>query len=214
MRLVILLILGLGLIIFFLQNSAPIALVFWSTIKTPSLPVAVWIVLFALAGMLSSLLLQMLSQYPKEVSSNRNYPREQVSYSNQAPRSPSPETRNFQPIDSESSPSDGVVDEDEDWDIEAPPKQATRPQYPPPPVVEKKEEEAPPQPIPRSPSPYSYVYKEKETIKSPQKKTTKQAPETVKRDQVYDANYRVITPANKEYNTPTERPLEDDEEWV
>jgi hypothetical protein len=219
MKLLILLILGIGLVIFFLQNSAPISLVFWGTIKTPSLPLAVWILLFALAGIVSSLFIQLLSQKPREVTGKGNYPRDAAPYIPEPRPSPSPEQRKPETREevrniSGTSPSEWETGDDEDWDLEEPPKETTVAKYPTerPPEPEK---EQPLQPFPRSPSPYSYVYKQKETIKLPPKKTARETEEIERKDQVYDANYRVISPPDRQYTQPGERPLdEDEEEWV
>ena len=227
MRLLILLILGIGLVIFFLQNSAPISLVFWGTLKTPSLPLAVWILLFAVAGIVSSLFIQLLSQKPRGVSGKRDYPRDATPYTPTPRPSPSPEPRKPEIREearniSDTSPSEWESEDDEDWDLEEPPKEPTVAKYPTekPPEPEK---EQPLQPFPRSPSPYSYIYKQKETIKEtiketvkpPPKKTAREPGEIERKDRVYDANYRVISPPDRQYTQPTERPLdEDEEEWV
>lgn len=72
--LVILGVMILGGGIFFLQNTSPVlSLVFFGT-QTVSLPVGLWLVLSAIAGLLSSLILQLLlGVYPPPKSRSRNW---------------------------------------------------------------------------------------------------------------------------------------------
>lgn len=219
MKALMLLILGIGLVIFFIQNSAPISLVFWGMIKTPSLPLAIWILSFAVAGIFSSLLLQLLSGKPREVASKRDYLRDSQPYSPQPRPTPfsepkKPQTREEERNIPDTSPSGWGRGEDEDWDIEEPPQEPTSPKYPSEKPPERREEQ-PLQTLPRNPSPYSYVYREKETVKPPAKSAGIQSREVSKKGQVYDANYRVITPPDRQYTQSPERTLdEDEEEWV
>ncbi|NJL82907.1 MAG: hypothetical protein HC890_08010 [Chloroflexaceae bacterium] len=61
MRPFLLLLLAGALAILVLQNLAPISLVILGIYETASLPLALWMALFALAGLLTSLLLQGLA---------------------------------------------------------------------------------------------------------------------------------------------------------
>lgn len=198
MKLIIFLVL-LGLVgLFALQNLQVIQLVFFGGILTLKLPVIVWLILFTLAGLLTSLLLQALTSYPRS-SAPQVPPRPTV------PPSPKPQP---QPVYKTKDP---IFD---DWDLQQTPpapspptKEAEIPEFP----RRKVEEKTPSQEkIPSHESPpttlqnetiYPYTYREEE--KSAQKATKP----------VYDADYRVITPPYRSADNPT--PVDDDsEEWV
>ncbi|MFW6264224.1 MAG: LapA family protein, partial [Cyanobacteriota bacterium] len=61
-RIAILLFLLGGLLIFLAQNWSPILPLIIFGNQTPALPIAVWILLFAVAGVFTSLLLQLLNR--------------------------------------------------------------------------------------------------------------------------------------------------------
>jgi hypothetical protein len=198
MKLIIFLVL-LGLVgLFALQNLQVIQLVFFGGILTLKLPVIVWLILFTLAGLLTSLLLQVLTSYPRS-SAPQVPPRPTV------PPSPKPQP---QPVYKTKDP---IFD---DWDLQqtspapSPPTKETEiPEFP----RRKVEEKTPSQEkIPSHESPpttlqnetiYPYTYREEE----------KSAEKAAK--PVYDADYRVITPPYRSPDNPT--PVDDDsEEWV
>lgn len=195
MKLIIFLVL-LGLVgLFALQNLQVIQLVFFGGILTLKLPVIVWLILFTLAGLLTSLLLQALTSYPRS-SAPQVPPRPTV------PPSPKPQP---QPVYKTKDP---IFD---DWDLQQtsptpspPTKEAEIPEFPRRKVEEKTplEEKIPTPPTTlQNETIYPYTYREEE--KSAQKATKP----------VYDADYRVITPPYRPPDNST--PVDDDsEEWV
>ncbi|WP_013325357.1 lipopolysaccharide assembly protein LapA domain-containing protein [Gloeothece verrucosa] len=205
-------------IVFVLQNQQPVALVIFGT-KTIQLSLAVWVLIFAGAGLFTSLLLQLLY-----VSFRRRTPREPLaSMSPPEPVAPPPrqgftrevfESNRQKEVSDRPSTTDSQTnfewDRDnssKDWDIETPPSEPT--------VIQKEfnsifsqeqasnfEVQQQPKTTSRQGSVYSYSYRE---AKPPERRSP---------DPVYDADYRVINSPYPE-NPPQSTDKEDeDEEWV
>lgn len=219
----IIIILLVCLVLFVLQNQQSIPLVFFGT-KTTSLPVGLWVLSFAGAGLLTSLFIQLLSQPGQKTPTSRqefNPPptsrrtmREDFQEQEEQPPSYKqiPQTPLYNV--SENTQDWENEQDSEEWDIETPPAQPN----PTPEYIEEKIEEidqkisavdAPhvemqqtPKSTTRQGSVYSYTYREgrKKRDRSPK--------------EVYDADYRVITPPYRD-NTPQQTDRDDDEEdWV
>ncbi|MEA5532685.1 LapA family protein [Crocosphaera sp. XPORK-15E] len=243
MRLIILLLLLVGTGIFIIQNQQPVVLYFLGTeaktaLLSLTLPLGLWVVIFALAGIITSLLIQLLTRSPRQ----RSAPKSVKSPSRPRPQEP-PETPYQR---SEAKRSDWEVppnpewektpqpDEDEEWNIEEPPTERTQPFQPSKtPIIEDQasEFEMPqtPKTVSRQGTIYSYTYRElsdrrdpippqeQEIPPSPSDTSPTPPPKSNPTNQVYDANYRVITPP---YQTPPNSPNsefdedENEEGWV
>jgi uncharacterized integral membrane protein len=185
-------------IIFTLQNQEVITVTLLNQPLPLKLPLSWWILLSTGAGMLTSLILQLFNQF----SGNSNQGRfsATVKQSNSPEPSPDLDPKPSRTRLQESEP-------DDEWNIEEPPQII-------PERIESEwsarqkeqsnelEEEAPFQPPPRSSALYSYRYRESQ----------KKQPENTTSDQeVYDAEYRVITPP---YQDPPSEASEEDEDWI
>jgi uncharacterized integral membrane protein len=191
-------------VIFYLQNSQNITLVFFGVI-TISLPLSLAILLFVFAGLISSLIIQFFSN----ISANRSA---NVKGKNKrSPISPPPNSEEYnlpkkdifkqpeyitqrdkelkeeilQPVQSDKDKineniSDSDLDEQNEENLIYPEKLITKP---------------------RPAAPYAYQPKEKTEIFPQNHTTSKQEKSEKKREitenNIYNAPYRVITPANK-----------------
>ncbi|MDJ0724811.1 MAG: LapA family protein [Prochloraceae cyanobacterium] len=190
----ILLLLGLTLFaIAIVQNSQPIAVVFFG-FKIPwELPLSIWIFLFIAAGALTSLLLQLINSTSVPTSTKT---RSQKSYSPPAPPPPSQPEAEFRsapkperefpkrkPItepfatappnpqetvsNSTDAIEDDILEQDKEWDIVEPPSEPTRVEQPDPTVARSQSTvfEAPQElkNVSRSGSIYSYTYRKSES---------------------------------------------------
>jgi uncharacterized integral membrane protein len=215
MKILTLLLILAATIIFVLQNLEPISLVFLNAQIALQLPLAVWILLAVVAGMLTSALIQLLNRSNGRV--------QQVSF---APEEPpiSPSGSAFGEFRQSRSPRYDAVDEpsyvrseattsssttttteksdwdnageERDWNIEEPPQENFDRQN-------LQDKETPPSSS-RSSSVYSYSYREAKN-----KSTTPD-----KKERIYDANYRVISPP---YRQEENRKIEDEdneEDWI
>jgi hypothetical protein len=190
MQLIIFLLLLGFTALFVAQNLQPIQLVFLGGILTLTLPLAFWLVLFILAGILTSLFLQILPRAKSKPS--------QPSRDRFIPSSPPPEPKSSRRVPP-SQEKDPLFD---DWEISqnSPPPEPR--EFPQRKVPEKPstEEEASFE-VPRSPEKvsqngtiHSYTYRDTVTP-------------------VFDANYRILNePTPPVKNTPETD--EDEEEWV
>ncbi|MBZ8181970.1 LapA family protein [Oscillatoria salina] len=209
-----LLILG-GIIVFLLQNWSPVLpLVFFGT-QTVALPLAVWILLFAIAGILTSACLQVLNYRPR-YKNDAGF-REIKSEEPPSPRSPRRETTvsgsrgaepNSMPPPSpppQTNTDSDWIDDNDDWDLEEPPAQPTNPTSFKTSQADARfyEVKRQPQNISRTGSVYSYSYRDKEQTSS-----------TPGEQQIVDAKYRVITPPLREntYESVPEKKI-DEEDW-
>ncbi len=190
----ILLLLGLTLFaIAIVQNSQPIAVVFFG-FKIPwELPLSIWIFLFIAAGALTSLLLQLINSTSVPTSTKT---RSQKSYAPPAPPRPSQPQEEFRsapkperefpkrkPIpepfatasphpretvsNSTDAIEDDILEQDKEWDIVEPPSEPTRVEQPDPTVARSQSTvfEAPQElkNVSRSGSIYSYTYRKSES---------------------------------------------------
>ena len=191
-----------GLLIW--QNLGAITLVFFGGIMTVKLPLAVWVLLFTLAGIISGLTLQFLYSFGRPLAAPKASPR----IANN-PKVPPPSPRPTYIQDSAASPPDNDWERDsgDDWNFDAPPEKPTtiqdREEFPPRVADgEKTNFVKPPQDSSQTGSVYSYSYR-----------TAKQT-RGEKADQVYDVNYRIITPPAQDENEDREVNKADEEEWI
>ena len=191
-----------GLLIW--QNLGVITLVFFGGIMTVKLPLAVWVLLFTLAGIISGLTLQFLYSFGRPLAAPKASPR----IANN-PKVPPPSPRPTYIQDSAASPPDNDWERDsgDDWNFDAPPEKPTtiqdREEFPPRVADgEKTNFVKPPQDSSQTGSVYSYSYR-----------TAKQT-RGEKADQVYDVNYRIITPPAQDENEDREVNKADEEEWI
>ncbi len=199
--LVLLLLLG-SAIAFFLDNQQPVSLVFFRRIQL-TLPLAIWMLLFTVAGFLTNFCLQTLNRLAfagvdPQVATEKDYsPQFESNEDSREYR-----TENSWSSSSESDWNRNLEEEEEDWDIEEPPAEPTRVREEYEPIDNDEQEEDFDEDDrelemetdrsssqnysgslqDRQPSPYSYRYE-----KNSQQKAAN-------RDRVYDADYRVITP--------------------
>ena len=188
-----------GLLIW--QNLGVITLVFFGGIMTVKLPLAVWVLLFTLAGIISGLTLQFLYSFGRPLAA----PKASPPISNNPKVSP-PSPRPTYIQDSAASPpgNDWERDSGDDWNFDAPPEKPTtiqdREEFPPRVADgEKTNFVKPPQDSSQTDSVYSYSYR------------TAKETRGEKADQVYDVNYRIITPPAEDQNEVNKG---DEEEWI
>jgi hypothetical protein len=191
-----------GLLIW--QNLGVITLVFFGGIMQVKLPLAVWVLLFTLAGIISGLTLQFLYSFGRPLAAPKASPR----IANN-PKVPPPSPRPTYIQDSAASPpgNDWERDSGDDWNFDAPPEKPTtiqdREEFPPRVADgEKTNFVKPPDDSSQTGSVYSYSYR-----------TAKQS-RGEKADQVYDVNYRIITPPAQDENEDREVNKADEEEWI
>jgi hypothetical protein len=191
-----------GLLIW--QNLGVITLVFFGGIMTVKLPLAVWVLLFTLAGIISGLTLQFLYSFGRPLAAPKASP---PIANNPKVSPPSPRPTYIQ--DSAASPpgNDWERDSGDDWNFDAPPEKPTtiqdREEFPPRVADgEKTNFVKPPDDSSQTGSVYSYSYR-----------TAKQT-RGEKADQVYDVNYRIITPPAQDQNEDREVNKADEEEWI
>ncbi|MDB9425706.1 hypothetical protein PN437_12510 [Microcystis aeruginosa CS-564/01] len=188
-----------GLLIW--QNLGVITLVFFGGIMTVKLPLAVWVLLFTLAGIISGLTLQFLYSFGRPLAAPKASPR-----IGNNPTVPPPSPRPTYIQDSAPSPpsNDWERDSGDDWNFDTPPEKPT--------IIQDREEFSssladeekanfvkPPSGSSQTDSVYSYSYR-----------TAKQT-RGEKADQVYDVNYRIITPPAEDQNEVNKG---DEEEWI
>lgn len=191
-----------GLLIW--QNLGAITLVFFGGIMTVKLPLAVWVLLFTLAGIISGLTLQFLYSFGRPVAAPKASPR-----IGNNPTVPPPSPRPTYIQDSAPSPpsNDWERDSGDDWNFDTPPEKPTiiqeREEFPPR-VADREKVDfvKPPSDSSQTGSVYSYSYR-----------TAKQT-RGEKADQVYDVNYRIITPPAQDENEDREVNKADEEEWI
>ena len=186
-----------GLLIW--QNLGVITLVFFGGIMTVKLPLAVWVLLFTLVGIISGLTLQFLYSFGRPLAAPKASPANN-------PQVPPPSPRPTYIQDSAASPpgNDWERDSGDDWNFDTPPEKPTiiqdREEFPPR-VADREKVDfvKPPSDSSRTGSVYSYSYR-----------TAKQT-RGEKADQVYDVNYRIITPPAEDQNEVNKG---DEEEWI
>ena len=221
----------LFLSILFWQNREPLSLKLlcpdinqYCLYQTPKLPLAIWMLIFILAGLVTSLIWQLLSYVstrssrrdryssPGYVSEGKDAPEVSQPKTKVAdfPRSPTTTKTKVNPpvTDNLSKKSDWEDDNSsDDWNTEELTQEKVSEQPKDKQSNEQKSYEVrrKPENVQRSGSTYSYKYREADRGKEE------------KVDRVYDANYKVINPP---IQPPTnENPIntqedEDDEEWI
>ncbi len=191
-----------GLLIW--QNLGVITLVFFGGIMTVKLPLAVWVLLFTLAGIISGLTLQFLYSFGRPLAAPKASPR---IANNPTVPPPSPRPTYIQDTAPSARGNDWERDSGDDWNFDTPPEKPT--------TIQDREEFSsrladeekanfvkPPSDSSQTGSIYSYSYR-----------TAKQT-RGEKADQVYDVNYRIITPPAQDQNEDREVNKGDEEEWI
>ncbi|TRU84457.1 MAG: hypothetical protein EWV54_17890 [Microcystis novacekii Mn_MB_F_20050700_S1D] len=191
-----------GLLIW--QNLAVIPLVFFGGIMTVKLPLAVWVLLFTLAGIISGLTLQFLYSFGRPLAAPKASP---PIGNNPTVPPPSPRPTYIQDTAASAPDNDWERDRDDDWNFDTPPEKPTTIQERegfPPRVADREKENfvKPPSDSSQTGSVYSYSYR-----------TAKQS-RGEKADQVYDVNYRIITPPAEDENEDRGVNKGDEEEWI
>ena len=179
--------------------------------RTPELPLAAWIAIFAIAGIISSLVWQFLNQVATPTKSHSSN-RKSNSY-----RSVDTQVRSRQPEYTRTETPDRVKTSipktdweqpvSEDWETDEVP-QKTQDKFQKSSIQDR--EPTKPQDRNRSGSDSAYSYKFPEVERQ---KTDKKVEDTKKSpvDDVYDASYRTVSSPQKTDSTTYE---EDDEEWI
>ncbi|MDJ0728603.1 MAG: LapA family protein [Crocosphaera sp.] len=227
MRLILLALMLIGIVINLLQNRQPVTLYFLGTdantaLFSLQLPLGIWIILFTIAGIITSLLIQFLTQSPRFLSSKRpRNPRLRTQEPPETPYSrPEPQKSDWEtppPPEWENS----VQEEEDEWDIEEPPLEKTIPRQPP--TVEdirsEFEVQKPPKAVSQEGTVYSYTYGELSDRTSSQPspnppKLEKKPPSPQPSGDVYDAQYRIITPPYRPSQVSNDEDGENEENWI
>ena len=191
-----------GLLIW--QNLGVITLVFFGGIMTVKLPLAVWVLLFTLVGINSGLTLQFPYSFGRPLAAPKASPR---IANNPTVPPPSPRPTYIQDTTPSARGNDWERDSGDDWNFDTPPEKPTtiqdREEFPPRVADEEKANFVkPPEDSSQTGSVYSYSYR-----------TAKQT-RGEKADQVYDVNYRIITPPAQDENEDREVNKGDEEDWI
>ncbi len=197
MQALIFLILLVCLSIFWLQNPQNIVLIFFGTPTPLQLSLATWILIFVATGAITSFFIQFLAIGGSPVKTN---PRKQRSKTSRETEKATPP---FKELDWDSQG-------DPEWEIETPPKTTSTPTYRPPEDIPPPLQDIPvPQTPPREPSIYSYTPPK---APEPQPEQPKK-PKSETKD-IYDANYRVITPPYSKGNKTDTQNENEEEDWI
>ncbi len=228
--LLILILLGILGVLFF-QNQEPISLKLlcgdtasqYCWYQSPTQPLAVWMVLFLVLGVISSLIWQLLQNLgsprfsPIMGDRPTSSPRQQSNYQTKVNSSFATETSRSVKNSTSTSASDWEYSgQREDWEDENISSQNDNPTINKDNTVtdsdfEVKQE---PQNISQSGSTYSYQFKESRKSVDQVMPHQKRDSTSKNTDEVYDANYRTIsTPKYGDVNKNTDTD-EDDEDWV
>ena len=215
--LVVILLTILGILFF--QNQEPISLKIlcadtssqYCWYQTPTEPLAVWMGLFLIIGLISSLIWQVLqslgSSQSAENYDDQSFIPKAKSYSQKVSTS-STKTSKSPKSRSSTSPTDWEYSgQGEDWESEQSPSAKVNPKVPQDDFVRGSnfETRQEPQNINKSGSTYSYKFK----------KNQKSDPQVNKNaDDVYDANYRTINSGKSNEINQNTNPSEDEEEWI
>lgn len=206
--------------ILFFQNQQPISLKIlcadtssqYCWYQTPTQPLAMWMGLFVIVGVISSLIWQLLQSLGSPQSS-KNYddkpfsPKEK-SYSQKVPSSSATKTSRIDTSKSSTSGSDWEYSrQGEDWESEQSPSPKVNPKINKDDFVRESnfETRQEPQNIDRSGSTYSYQFKKNPKPEDKVKKNT---------DEVYDANYRTINSGQNSKVNQNPDISEDEEDWI
>lgn len=231
-KLLLVLLILVVLSLLYVQNQEPLSLrLFCADVnqpclyQTPQLPLALWLFTFILAGVLTSLIWQLLNRLSSPAAKNRevseptnfNYEPENVSGFEPERRTIYEERRS--PPESTRQPSSSVVENNnvarsdwedsqnnKDWNIEQPPSQTIKDTQTSSQLEQEKSYETNQEPtsVQRSGSTYSYTYRE----------ASDRSPEKKEEPKIYDANYRMINPPYKSVEKRENTKDEDDEDWI
>jgi hypothetical protein len=186
------------------QNLQVITLVFFGGIMTVKLPLAVWVLLFTLTGIISGLTLQFLYSFGRPLAAPKA--------SSRIPANPAVPPSSSRPTYIQDRPvsqprSDWEKDNGDDWNFDAAPEAAT--------TIQDREEFSgnisdskkadfvkPESDTSQTGSVYSYSYR------------TEKQTRGEKVDQVYDVNYRIITPPAQDQKEDRDVSKEDEEDWI
>ncbi|MCW6038966.1 hypothetical protein K4A83_22320 [Spirulina subsalsa FACHB-351] len=208
MQIFVLLLLVLALTLLVAQNWVPLLPLVLFGATTVSLPVAIWLVLAIASGILTSILLQILNYRPVSGSSRpRTPPQPAPRYRESENPSEGAKTR-LQDSNGWDRPlsEDWDAPGEEEWDIEEPPRERTIPR----PRPREDYRDSPrsyevPQPPPQTQK-EGTVYRQQYGERTPQPTPEESARQT---DNIYEADYRVITPPFRPDSSP-----EEEEDWV
>ncbi|BBA80254.1 hypothetical protein RGRSB_1888 [cyanobacterium endosymbiont of Rhopalodia gibberula] len=221
-------------VVFLIQNQQTVTLYFLgvsanTALFTLTLPMGIWVILFIVFGILTSLIIQFLNHFSSSLSSrNSTFPPQSSQLPESSPSSKKIDwgktsQRNWGKIEEDFEEEDG-------WDIEEPP---TKPTFIREKLERKLQEEEratgfevqqSPRKASRQGSIYSYTYRElhdsednslfQKSVELPPKKqeTLESKNETV--DQVYDASYRVLTPPYRKDQESSNSDQEEDQDWI
>jgi uncharacterized integral membrane protein len=186
------------------QNLQVVTLVFFGGIMTVKLPLAVWVLLFTLTGIISGLTLQFLYSFGRPLAAPKASSRIPA---NPAVPPPSPRPTYIQDRPASPPRSDWERDNGDDWNFDASPEAAT--------TIQDREEFSgnisdgkkadvvkPDSDTSQTGSVYSYSYR------------TEKQTRGEKVDQVYDVNYRIITPPAQDQKEDRDVNKEDEEDWI
>jgi uncharacterized integral membrane protein len=235
MKLLLTLLIIVSTVVFLIQNQQAVTLYFLginakTALFTLTLPVGIWVILFSIFGILTSLIIQFLNQFSSSFSlRNFTFPPQFSQLSESSPSSKkagwgNQYQRNLGKIEQDFEEEDG-------WDIENPPTKPTFTREKLKRKLQEEEEQAtvfevrqPPSKAFHKGSIYSYTYRElhdskntplfQESVKStPTKQDTLELKnQTV--DQVYDASYRVLTPPYRNEQESSSFDQEEDQDWI
>lgn len=216
-QILLLLLVGGGLTLFVLSNlSPPVLPLMFLGMQTPALPLTVWMGIAIAAGVITSLVLQLLSYLQRGYQGNedvaeippRNRWASRTASETRQPEPPTPDTPSPPHTKTQTPSSDWEETSGEDWNFEEEPvgsqsdQDYIKSERPSPSTsgnrssYEVKQE---PSSTSQSGSVYSYSYRE--SSRSGVGKT----------DGIYDANYRVIMPPYHKSTQPVKE--DEDEDW-
>ncbi|YAI82109.1 MAG: LapA family protein [cyanobacterium endosymbiont of Rhopalodia sterrenbergii] len=235
MKLLLPLLILVSTVVFLIQNQQTVTLYFLginakTALFTLTLPVGIWVILFSISGILTSLIIQFLNRFSSSLSSRDfTFPPQSSRLSESSSSSKKIDwgktsQRNWGKIEQDFEEEDG-------WDIENPPIQPTFTREKLEQKLQEEGEQAadfeirqPPKKAFRQGSIYSYTYRElhdsedsslfQKSVKPLPKKqeTIESINETV--DQVYDASYRVLTPPYGKDQESSNFDQEEDQDWI
>lgn len=199
-RFLLILFLVISSLLVFLQNQQLVSLKLWGFYTTPSLSLGSWIILFTLAGVITGLFWQLLVY----LQTNQTKPIKSKKQPENPPKIPlSDPPKQSQSKSTPVSEWENSNTQEEDWYI-VPPQTDVTPKSSPQANISPKTPPATKPPEQSKDTTYSYSYREA----TPQQRKNRI-------DQVYDANYRVITPPYKSHSdSSTEKEENDDGEWI
>lgn len=232
MRLIILALMAIGAGIVLLQNQQPITLYFLGTDRETALfflklPLGIWMLIFTLAGIISSFFIQLFTRSSTILSFNK--PRKRSPRPSEPPETPYQRPEPKKKSDWETPPppewenSSDTEKLDDEWDIEEPPQENTIPRNPNNvrETLSEFEKQQPPKTSSQEGTVYSYTYRELSDrtpsdppVTSP--KSENKPPSPRPKGDVYDAQYRVITPPYQpsQESNDEDGENEDNENWI